>query len=73
MADYTRYKTDTLKKMREKAYDNYIKEASKPAGNDWGAGMRRAKLPTFTAWEKAKARLDAIDAELKRRRMEGIA
>ena len=32
MADYSRFKTDTLKKMREKAYEKYCYETTKPSG-----------------------------------------
>lgn len=66
MADYTRYKTETLKKMRERAYNAYYAATTKPCGN-WGDGMRLAKLPSLASWERAKARYDAICAELNRR------
>lgn len=66
MPDYSRYKTETLKKMREKAYEKYHAETSKPNGN-WGDGMRLAKLPSLSAWEKARERYYAIDAEIQRR------
>lgn len=67
MADYSRYKTETLEKMREKAYDKYYELTLKPSGN-WGDGMRLSKLPQHKAWERAKERLDAIDAELEKRK-----
>lgn len=67
MADYSRYKTETLEKMRSAAREKYYREAIKPCGN-WGDGMRLAKLPDYKAWEKAKLRYDAICAELERRR-----
>jgi hypothetical protein len=67
MADYSRYKTETLKKMREKAFKAYYDATTKPCGN-WGDGMRLAKLPSITSWERAKSRYDAICAELERRR-----
>ncbi|PWM24740.1 MAG: hypothetical protein DBX40_06315 [Clostridiales bacterium] len=67
MADYSRYKTETLVKMRDRAYEKYCAETTKPQGN-WGDGMRLAKLPTLSAWEKARERYFAIDAELKRRK-----
>lgn len=66
MADYSRYKTETLKKMRDKAYDKYYKLTIKPSGN-WGDGMRLSKLPQEKAWERAKERLDAIEKELELR------
>lgn len=69
MADYTRYKTETLNKMRDKAWDKYYAETSKPHG-EWGDGMRLSKLPSLSAWEKARERLNAIDAELQRRKKE---
>lgn len=72
MADYTRYKTETLKKMQEKAWEKYKAETEKPQGN-WGDGMRLAKLPTLTTWEKARERYYAITAELDRRRKEGVS
>lgn len=67
MADYSRYKTETLIKMREKAYDKYYELTIKPSGN-WGDGMRLSKLLQNKAWERAKERLDAIDTELERRK-----
>lgn len=66
MADYSRYKTETLKKMRERAYEKYSTETMKPHGN-WGDGMRLAKLPSLSTWNKARERLNEIDKELKRR------
>ena len=72
MADYSRFKTDTLKKMREKAYEKYCYETTKPTGaNNWGSGMRLAKLPQEKAWERARERLDAIDRELALRKERG--
>ena len=67
MADYSRFKTPTLLKMRESAYQRYVKETVKPVGN-WGDGMRLAKLPSVSAWDKARTRLSEIDAELARRK-----
>lgn len=66
MADYSRYKTETLKKMRERAYEKYCAKNSKPVGN-WGDGMRLAKLPSVSAWEKARERYYGICKELERR------
>ena len=66
MADYSRYKTETLEKMRSAAWEKYYSETIKPSGN-WGDGMRLSKLPEHKAWEKAKQRYDAICAELERR------
>lgn len=66
MTDYSRYRLETLKKMRERAQEKYAQEVMKPVGN-WGDGMRLAKLPSITGYEKAKERLDAINEEIKRR------
>ncbi len=66
MADYSKYKTKTLEKMREKAFDKYYELTIKQRGN-WGDGMRLSKLPQDKAWERAKERLDAIDKELELR------
>ena len=67
MADYSRYKTDTLKRMKEKAYEKYAALNSQEDVG-WGAGMRYAKLPSLAAWEKARERYYAICAELEKRR-----
>lgn len=66
MANYSRYKTATLEKMKEAAWEKYAAETAKP-GEGWGAGMRKARLCDNKAWERAKERYDAICAELKRR------
>lgn len=71
MADYSRYKNETLKKMHEKAEEKYFQENAKPCGN-WGDGMRLSKLPSISAWEKAKQRLDDINAEIAKRKKEGM-
>lgn len=72
MADYTRYKTETLKKMQSAAWEKYAAETAKPCG-DWGDGMRLSKLPQGKAYERARDRYYAITAELNRRKREGIA
>jgi len=46
MADYSRYKIETLNKIRDAAYEKYYSETIKPYGN-WGDGMRLAKLPQY--------------------------
>lgn len=69
MADYSRYKTETLKKMLDTAKARYYAETEKPCGN-WGDGMRRSRLPQNKAWERAKDRYEAISAELNRRTTE---
>lgn len=68
MADYSRYKTETLKKMCDAAWEKYYRETTKPSGN-WGDGMRLSKLPQLKTWERAKAQYDAICAELNRRKL----
>ena len=67
MADYSRYRTETLEKMRSAAREKYYNETMKSGGN-WGDGMRLSKLPKHTAWEKAKQQYEAICAELERRK-----
>lgn len=59
MADYSRYKTETLEKMRSKAFDKYYELTIKPSGN-WGDSIKE--------WERAKERLDAIEKELALRK-----
>ena len=68
MADYSRYKIETLERMREKAYNRYYDLTTRQSTADnWGNGMRLAKLPQEKAWERAKERYEMIEAELKRR------
>lgn len=69
MANYSRYKTATLQKMRETAWKKYVAETQKPLGN-WGDGMRLSKLPQGKAWEKAREKYYAICAELEKRESE---
>lgn len=66
MADYSRYKLETLRKMRDRAQEKYEYEVMKPVGN-WGDGMRLAKLPSITGYERAKERLDAINKAIQKR------
>lgn len=66
MADYSRYKTETLIKMKDKAWEKYYNLTIKPSGN-WGDGMRLSKLPQNKEWEKAKEKYDAIERELNKR------
>ena len=70
MADYTRYKTATLKKMLRQAEEKYYAETVKPCGN-WGDGMRLAKLPSMKAYERARDRYYAIKKELDCRKANG--
>lgn len=69
MADYKRYKTETLLKMKQKAEERDFELTMKPHGN-WGDGMRLSKLCSISAWEKNRERLDEINKELNSRRME---
>lgn len=69
MADYSRYKTETLKKMKVAAWEKYQALTLAPSGN-WGDGMRLSKLPSQKSWERARERYYAIQAELERRRKE---
>ena len=66
MADYSRYKTETLLRMKSRAESRYYELTMKSSGN-WGDGMRLSKLPSLTAWERTRERLEAIKDELKRR------
>lgn len=72
MADYSRYRTETLKKMRDRAWEKYYAETQKSPGG-WGDGMRLSRLPMLKSWERAKGRYEAIDRELKRRKEHGIS
>ncbi len=70
MADYSRYKTETLEKMRDKAFDKYYELTTNSGSSNlgWGAGMRLSKLPQDKEWEKARQKLNAIEKELERRK-----
>ena len=63
------YSLKTLEKMREKAYEKYYQETIKPHGN-WGDGMRLSKLPTLSAWEKARKRLAELDEAIAKKKAE---
>ena len=69
MADYSRYKLETLKKMLEKAEEKYYAETMKPKGN-WGDGFRLARLHGIAAWERASDRVAALKQEILRREEE---
>lgn len=60
MANYSKNKTETLRRLSEIAFSEYYAEAIKPIGN-WSKHM------SFSALERARKRLDAINAELERR------
>ncbi|WP_295416034.1 hypothetical protein [uncultured Subdoligranulum sp.] len=66
MADYTRYKTETLQKMLSAAERKYYAETVK-SDLGWGAGMRLSKLPSLKSWERARQKVFDIKAELCRR------
>lgn len=66
MADYSRYKTETLTKMKNAAWEKYYNLTIASNGN-WGDGMRLSKLPQHKEWEKAKERYDNIEKELEKR------
>lgn len=70
MADYSRYRTKTLEKMRDRAWEKYHAETIKSPGG-WGDGMRLSRLPLLKGWEQAKKRYEAIVLELKRRKGNG--
>ena len=63
------YSLATLEKMREKAYEKYYKETVKPHGH-WGDGMRLSKLPSLSAWEKARTRLAELDEAIAKKKAE---
>lgn len=68
--NYSRYKTETLEKMKEKAWEKYYAETIKPRGA-WGDGFRNiSKLPalSLSSWEKARERYYAICEELEKRK-----
>lgn len=67
MADYSRYKTKTLETMLDKAETKDIELTSKPIGN-WGDGMRLSKLPSVTAWERNRERIEEIKKVLCERK-----
>ena len=68
MAEYKRYKTETLLKMKRRAEEKDLELTMTPCGN-WGDGMRLSKLHSISAWEKNRERLKEIKEELDSRRM----
>lgn len=66
MADYSRYRTETLKKMRDAAWEKYCAELER-SSDGWGAGFRHWKLREHKGFIRARDRYYAIDAEIKRR------
>lgn len=69
MADYGRYKTETLKKMEVAAWEKYYELTCTPLGN-WGDGCDY-QAAAGEAWERARERLCEIRAELDRRKGDG--
>lgn len=61
MPDYSRFKTETLEKMRGQAFSQYYKEAVRPV-----SGFKDA-MSRITEYNRAVAKLEAIDAELMKR------
>ena len=66
MADYSRYKTETLEKMLDSAWEKYKTENEKSC-DGWGAGMRKAHLRDYKGFERARNRYYEILAELRKR------
>lgn len=67
---YDRYRTETLERMKEKAWDKYYSETMKDRGR-WGDGFRNiSKLPalSLSRWEKARQRYYDICNELEKRK-----
>lgn len=71
MADYSKYKMETLLKMKDRAYEKYYNETIKSCGN-WGDGMRLSKLRSLSGYEKAKERYDEICKEIENRNKDTI-
>ena len=67
MADYSRYKTETLKKMFDKALGRYIRLTASPAGDEWGFGMRHNKLSSLSNWARASERCESLAKEIGKR------
>lgn len=70
MADYRRYKTETLERMYSKALAESVSAAEAVDRNSgWGDGFRKVHLmPGLRRWEKASERVKAIREELNRRK-----
>ncbi|MDO5595039.1 MAG: hypothetical protein Q4G01_09570 [Eubacteriales bacterium] len=64
------YSLPTLKKMLGKAEKRLIALTIKPCGN-WGDGMRLSKLPSITAWERVRDRVQELKAEIAKKEQEG--
>lgn len=63
MADYSQYKTETLKKMQNAAFAEYYKAAVTPCGD----GRNFSKSPTAKRLTRLTERYEAISAELEKR------
>ena len=63
MADYSRYKTETLEKMCNAAFVDYYRVATRPCGD----GRNFLKSPAAKRLARLKERYEAISAELGKR------
>lgn len=63
MADYSRYKTETLRKMQDTAFSEYYKAAVEPCGD----GRNFSKTPMAKRLTRLTERYEAICAELEKR------
>ncbi len=63
------YSLETLEKMLERAKKKYDKETVRPHGN-WGDGMRLSKLPSLKAWERARERVQELEAAIAEKKKE---
>jgi len=52
-------------KARTRLHEEKLKSNKKVANLGWGYGMRCVKMPTFTAEDNAKARLEKIENEIE--------
>lgn len=69
MADYSRYKTDTLHKMLEKVQTDYRNALERfDQLNGWGAGMRRVHCDLgIKKCDRLHRKISAIREELAKR------
>lgn len=63
MADYSRYKTETLEKMCNAAFASYDRAATRPCGG----GRNFLKSPAAKKLARLTERYEAISAELGKR------
>ena len=57
------YSLQTLNKMLS------VAETIKPCGN-WGDGMRKSKLPSMKAWNKARDRVEELKRQIEKKKIE---